>query len=1474
MLTGVDVAAASSTAFQAKVCRVAANGKPTKPCTDLTAPASFVEGDNSFTAPTNTALTSATIYAVVVDAHLNDGPRYGRTDADGEDMGQAAGWSIADAAFIGASDSPIPDVDGAAWSSDSKGLRIAIKGSTAANAAPVYDPTTATREVPENSVAGTDVGDPIPAATDAEDDTLTYSMGGTDAASFAFDASTRQITTIANVDYNHEATQNSYSVTVTATDAGGSGGSADVTVTIDVTDVAEQPAKPDPPTVTATAGAAGSLDVSWVKPDLNGGPDITGYNLQYVVPPDTIWNGEGHNGTGTTTSFPNLDPDEEYVVRVRAENGETQSDFSDPSAAVRTNAEPTVDDVAVTSTPVLETDTYGAGERIEVSVTFSEAVNATSDTDFQLSTWWGNKQRMPLVSGSGTTTLVFGYTVQSTDEDDNGIFISERGSDPGGGPQRESPGRRDHERGHRRTGGPRPLGTRARQSDHKVDGTRSIVSVAVTSTPRLETDTYGAGETIRFTVTFNTEVDVTGDPVFEFALDGGASRSAAYETGAGSTALLFGYTVVSGDTDTNGIFLWDEADLDSPDGPVRLDSDDEIEFEGTSTDVPLYWQGRGAQSGHKVDGSRTPAALNSAPAFVVASDTYTFPENSPADTRVGLVLPATDADSGDTLTYSMEGIDADSFSFDTSIREISTISGVDYNYEATKNSYSVTVKVEDGNGGSDTVAVTLEVTDEDEQPDQPAKPTLAAVDGSSTTLTASWEKPDLNGGPDITGYVLQYRAGTAGNWEDFTITGTAVTATITGLTADTEYQVQVRAKNGETDSDWSDASDAVSTNADGTPDAPTITSVVVTSRPKLTSPGGSTPDTYGAGGTIEISVTFSEAVTATTDTDFVLNVGGDKRAPLVRGSGTTTLVFGYTVQSDDDDDNGIWIGDQDRTLVGSRGGIPQSADSEITSVATSTAADLTHDALNQQEGHKVNGSRQSASAPPYFEEESTRREVAHGSPPVTPVGAPVVAMDEDTPLEDLIYSLDDATNSFVMSGRGQIVVWAESFSQASYAVTVEVRDAPGGEPDDTIAVTITITGSGDPPSKEPPTVEELTASEDPVSPGGAVVLTATASDPDGGPVTYAWSAPSGSFDQTTGRQVTWRAPENYSGDVVITVTVTDDENVTATDTVTVAVTDANRPPTVSVAPEVWQMGPGESVTLTATASDPDVDDRLVYKWTVSPNRGTLVDQETEATWTPPSDATGSEFLIVVTVVDRAGAEASASAMIEITENPTLKVEVTADSTTVAPGGKVMLTAKAFDPDDPDGNGLSYMWSAPGEGSFDAINSPKVTWTAPLTTGTVEIRVMVTNADNGTASDEVTVTVQRRRAAPATAAAAALDRAADGERDGVGEDGVGRRRGGADGDRARPRRGPGDVRVELSVGQLRRDGRGVGDVDGAAGAGRGGDTGDGDRRRGGDGVGHGDGDGDGRGDPDGDGDGRAGDGGSRRRGGADGGGERS
>ena len=90
--------------------------------------------------------------------------------------------------------------------------------------------TETTREVAENTPAGADTGDPV-AATD-DDDTLTYTLGGADADSFAIDGSTGQLMTKAPLD---EEKKNSYSVTVTATDPFGA--SATITVSITVTDV-------------------------------------------------------------------------------------------------------------------------------------------------------------------------------------------------------------------------------------------------------------------------------------------------------------------------------------------------------------------------------------------------------------------------------------------------------------------------------------------------------------------------------------------------------------------------------------------------------------------------------------------------------------------------------------------------------------------------------------------------------------------------------------------------------------------------------------------------------------------------------------------------------------------------------------------------------------------------------------------------------------------------------------------------------------------------------------------------------------------------------------------------------------------------------------------------------------------------------------------------------------------------------------
>ena len=112
-------------------------------------------------------------------------------------------------------------------------------------AAPVFSDTTLTREIAENSAADTNVGNPIPAATDGDGQTLAYTMGGTDADSFTFEDTTRQIKTKDALDFE---TKSSYSVTITATDTDDETDTVDVTIT--VTD------ELDDPTVSIGEGSA------------------------------------------------------------------------------------------------------------------------------------------------------------------------------------------------------------------------------------------------------------------------------------------------------------------------------------------------------------------------------------------------------------------------------------------------------------------------------------------------------------------------------------------------------------------------------------------------------------------------------------------------------------------------------------------------------------------------------------------------------------------------------------------------------------------------------------------------------------------------------------------------------------------------------------------------------------------------------------------------------------------------------------------------------------------------------------------------------------------------------------------------------------------------------------------------------------------------------------------------------------------
>ena len=430
-----------------------------------------------------------------------------------------------------------------------------------------------------------------------------------------------------------------------------------------------------------------------------------------------------------------------------------------------------------------------------------------------------------------------------------------------------------------------------------VDETPAVTDVDVTSTPTAMTDTYGRDETIEVTVTFDLAVTVTGTPRIQLRIGGGAQDNlkwANYASGSGNEALVSAY-VEANELELNG-------------GTIQGVDDDVA--------ATLTYTRPGAQSGHKVDGSLS-TTTNAAPEFEGFSGTSEVPENSPPGTAVVISHLATD-DDGDTLAYTLEGTDAASFDIDASTGQIQTKSGVTCDHEA-KPSYSVTVKADDSNGGTDTIAVTINVTDVDEPPSAPGAPAVSPVTGSSDRLWVTWTAPDNTGKPDIESYDLQYRQGTTGSWTDGPQDETGLSAALTGLASGTEYQVQVRATNDEGDSDWSSAGTGT-TNAQA--QAPIVLAF------------DKSDGTYAIDQMLSVTVIFSATVTVSGTPQLALDIGGETRqADYESGSGTEQLLFSYTVAEGDVDTDGVRVPIDSLTLNG--GAI----------TAGGAAATLTHVAL-------------------------------------------------------------------------------------------------------------------------------------------------------------------------------------------------------------------------------------------------------------------------------------------------------------------------------------------------------------------------------------------------------------------------------------------------------------------------------------------------------------------------------------------------
>ena len=114
----------------------------------------------------------------------------------------------------------------------------------------------------------------------------------------------------------------------------------------------------------------------------------------------------------------------------------------------------------------------------------------------------------------------------------------------------------------------------------------------------------------------------------------------------------------------------------------------------------------------------------------------------------------------------------------------------------------MTVRASDPDNASDTIVVTITITDVNEPPLAPGTPEVSSA--TTTSLSVRWTAPDNTGRPDIHNYDRQYRQGSNGGWRNGPQDVIGTSTTIDNLDPETLYQIQVRATNDDGDGPYSE----------------------------------------------------------------------------------------------------------------------------------------------------------------------------------------------------------------------------------------------------------------------------------------------------------------------------------------------------------------------------------------------------------------------------------------------------------------------------------------------------------------------------------------------------------------------------------------------------------------------------------------------------------------------------------------------
>ncbi|WP_372947624.1 PKD domain-containing protein [Mariniphaga sp.] len=249
------------------------------------------------------------------------------------------------------------------------------------------------------------------------------------------------------------------------------------------------------------------------------------------------------------------------------------------------------------------------------------------------------------------------------------------------------------------------------------------------------------------------------------------------------------------------------------------------------------------------------------------------------------------------------------------------------------------------------------------------------------------------------------------------------------------------------------------------------------------------------------------------------------------------------------------------------------------------------------------------------------------------------------------------------------------------------------------------------------------------------------SDPEGADLTYLWTAPTGFvIDDPTAESPTFTAPEvEEDTDFEITLTVDDGEaeNNTASDVVIVTVNHINKPPVADAGTD-FSIREQKTASLDGTASaDPDALDNITFSWTAP--AGIILDDATSATpsFSTPAVTVDTDYTFTLVVTDGSAETDIATVTVTVTEN---KAPVADAGETQKVYSDNLVTLDGTGSSDPDGDLVTYAWTAPAGITLTNPGTANPTFTAPKIDGQANYTFTLVVTDDLGLTDETTVDI--------------------------------------------------------------------------------------------------------------------------------------